>query len=209
MLPRGCPSWQYTSHADCARLLPNSSAQLLTGIQGGKYPVEQFARDTRPIHFELFSALAPPSYGYYAGNYRGSHHACLKDYEVMIRTDPMVGTKAVAVSSEIQRLGQSVVNSVEQIEAALKALPTPLTAAQRAIAVVRLACAAFVSFLTVHPYADGNGHTARALLWIVLMRFGYVPSDWTIDPRPAFSDYGPMIAQHRRGTRDPLEQHVP
>jgi Fic family protein len=73
---------------------------------------------------------------------------------------------------------------------------------------VKLACSAFVTFLTVHPYADGNGHTARALLWLLLFRFGYVPSGWTIEPRPSILDYGTLIAQHRRGIRDPLEQYV-
>jgi Fic family protein len=84
-----------------------------------------------------------------------------------------------------------------------------MTPAQRAVAVVKLACYAFVAFLTVHPYADGNGHTARALLWIVLMRFGYVPNEWTIEPRPLTApDYSTMIAEHRRGRPEPLEQYV-
>ena len=209
MLPASCPSWQYSAHPDCARLLPVAAARVLTGIQAGKYPVRNFARDTRPIHLDLFTGLTPRGFDYYAGNYRGSAHRCLKPYEVVIPSDPLVGAKAAVVESDINRLGASIVKAVERIEQALAMLPRPLTPPQRAIAVVKLASYAFVAFLTVHPYADGNGHTARALLWIVLMKFGYLPSEWTIDPRPAaIADYSAMIAEHRRGKQDRLEQYI-
>ncbi len=208
MPPVLCPEWQYGSHPDRARLLPASAATVLTGIQAGKYPVNQYAPDTRPIHLTLFTGLAPHGFQYYAGNYRGSHHRCLKNYEVKIDGDPLVGTKAVKVKNEIERLGKLIVASVEKIDQALGELRRPMTPAQRATAVVKLACSAFVTYLTVHPYADGNGHTARALLWVLLFRFGYLPNEWTIEPRPAIPDYGTMISQHRRGVRDPLEQYV-
>jgi fido (protein-threonine AMPylation protein) len=201
-----CPEWQYGGHPDCARLLPASAARLLTGIQAGKYPIVPFAKDTRPIHLELFKGLTPPGFDYFAGNYRGSYHKCLKDYEVTIRSDPMVGSKAAAVLKEIERLGDSIILSADKISQALKALPRPMTPVQRAVAVVKLACHAVVAFLTIHPYADGNGHTARALLWLLLFKFGYVPNGWTIDP--TIPGYGALIAQHRRGVRDPLEQYV-
>jgi fido (protein-threonine AMPylation protein) len=203
-----CPEWQYGRHTDCSRLLPASAATVLTAIQAGKYPVTKFAQDTRPIHLTLFTGLTPHGFDYYAGNYRGSHHICLKTYEVKIVGDSLVGTKAAKVKSEIERLGKLIVSSVDKIDKALGEQIRPMTPAQRTVAVVKLACSAFVSFLTVHPYADGNGHTARALLWLLLFRFGYVPSGWTIDPRPSIPDYGALIAQHRRGVRDPLEQYV-
>ena len=203
-----CPEWQYSGHAERARLLPEAAAKILTGIQAGKYPIIPFAKNTKPIHLELFTGLTPPGFDYFAGNYRGSHHKCLKNYEVGIAGDPRVGSKAAAVQSEIDRLGNSIASWAEKIDKALAALHHPMTPANRALAVVKLACNSFVSFLTVHPYADGNGHAARALLWVLLFRFGYVPSGWTIEPRPGIPDYGVMIAQHRRGMRDPLEQYV-
>ena len=209
MLPASCPPWQYSAHPDFPRRLSESTARVLTAIQAGKYPVDAFARDTRPIHLELFTGLTPRGFEYYAGNYRGSHHFCLKNCEIkMIPPDPLVGAKASTVQREIDRLGDAIVKWVQQIEQALATRPRPMTQAHRAVAVVKLACSAFVTFLTVHPYADGNGHTARALLWIVLIRFGYVPSEWTIDPRPSIPNYAAMIALHRRGTREPLEQYV-
>ena len=203
-----CLPWEYGSHIDRAKLLPAAAAKVLTGIQAGTYAVEIFARDMRPIHLELFTGLTPHGFDYYAGNYRGSHHRCLRSYEVEIRTDLMVGTKAIGVQGEVNRLGMSIVRNVEAIEQAFQILSRPMTPIQRTVVVVRLACSAFVSYLTVHPFADGNGHTARALLWLLLFRFGYVPSGWTIEPRPGIPDYGQLISQHRRGQRDALEQYV-
>jgi fido (protein-threonine AMPylation protein) len=118
-----------------------------------------------------------------------------------------VGTPASKVFSEITRLGTAIVRMTVDIESAL-ATGALADKNLRSIAVVRLACDAFVRFLTVHPFADGNGHTARALLWLILFQFGYKPDNWTIDPRPPFPAYPSLIAQHRRGDVAPLEQFV-
>lgn len=207
MLPPGCPAWQYSAHADCARLLPAATALLLAGIQAGKYPVDTFARDTRPIHGQLFAGLSPVGYAYYVGTYRGSHQKCLRTYDVDVGGDPLAGAPASKVFAEITSLGTAIARMTVKIESAL-ATGALIDQNLRSIAVVRLACDAFVRFLTVHPFADGNGHTARALLWLILFQFGYKPDGWTIDPRPPFRNYASLIAQHRRGDSGPLEQFV-
>lgn len=207
MLPPGCPAWQYRNHPDCGHLLPAATAVLLTGIQSGNYPVENSGRDTRPIHRQLFAGLEPAGHPYYVGNYRGWHKKCLRNYEVNVG-DPLACAKAAVVLREISQLGEAIVRAVEAIERALESSSATIDPSQRTVAVVRVACDALVRFLTVHPYADGNGHVARALLWIILFRFGYKPDRWTIEPRPAVPTYVEMLSQHRRGKVDPLEQFV-
>lgn len=208
MLPPGCPNWQYSDHADRERLLSTATEAVITGIIAGKYAVDVFARDTRPIHKQLFSDLAPVGHGYYAGNYRGSHQKCLRNYNVGILGDSLVGTQAAKVFGEITKFGTAIVHATELIDSALTSADKPIDPTDRVIAVVRVACDAFVRFLTIHPFADGNGHTARVLLWIILFRFGYIPDKWTIEPRPPFPDYSESIAKHRRGDTAPLEQFV-
>jgi fido (protein-threonine AMPylation protein) len=189
-------------------LLAAATAKLLTGINARQYPVDVFARDTRPIHKQLFSDLTPIGHEYYAGTYRGSHQKCLRNYNVEIRTDTLVGAPAPKVFELITRFGTAIVNATAAIDNALRSADNPIDPAERMIAVVRVACDAFVRFLTIHPFADGNGHTARALLWIILVRFDYVPDKWTIEPRPGIPEYGESIAKHRRGDTAPLEQFV-
>jgi Fic family protein len=74
--------------------------------------------------------------------------------------------------------------------------------AYRMATTVKFACQVFVAILTIHPFANGNGHIARSLLWAILIHFGYAVPAWTIDPRPPFSEYASMIEAHRRGNVD-------
>ena len=207
MLPPGCPEWDYGSHSDRERLLAAAAADVLDGIVAGNYSVDVFARDTRPIHKQLFNELTPVGHEYYAGTYRGSHQRCLRNYNVGIAGDDSVGTQAAMVFTEITKFGTAVVTATESIHIALESASPLIDPTDRAIAVVRVACDAIVHFLTIHPFADGNGHTARALLWIILFQFGYKPDKWTIEPRP-LQTYGDLIAKHRRRDTEPLEQYV-
>lgn len=209
MLPPGCPQWQYGVHPDKDSLLGAASLLLLQEIQSGKLTTDTVVRDTRPVHLRLFRDLAPSGHEYYAGNYRGSHQKCLRKYNVTILdaagnvVDPMVGTPAEQVLVEVAKFGSSIANAVAALQKVAFASDS-----DRVIAVVKVACEAFVRFLTVHPFFDGNGHVGRALLFVVLRDFGFKPLNWTIEPRPPFPDYSDMIYQHRRGNRAPLEQFV-
>ncbi len=173
----------------------------------GEFPVAEYVPDTRPIHRDLFAGLGPAGHDYYVGNYRGFHKMCLRDYDVTVG-DPLACSRPAMVQADISRFGMDVVDAVVAIEQALAAAPQIFGPEQNAVAVVRISCLAFVRFLTIHPYADGNGHIARSLLWIVLRHFGYIPDRWTIEPRPAIPNYLDLIAMHRRGITAPLEQFV-
>jgi fido (protein-threonine AMPylation protein) len=210
--PPGCPEWDYETHPDCGRLLPLASADVLRDIASGAHPVAKSVRDSRAIHRKLFAQLWPPGHAYYVGNFRGlERKKCLKDYDVRIPSDPLVGVPAAKVIEEITKLADEIAVMTEAVDAELRDAGANISAANRSISVVRLACDAFVRFLTVHPFANGNGHVARAILFILLRHFGFNPDRWTIEPRPRFPggpDYSDMIYKHRRGDVAPLEQFV-
>ncbi len=73
---------------------------------------------------------------------------------------------------------------------------------------VELAAAAFVYFLEIHPYADGNGHMARMMLIVILARFDIFLARWPIDPRPPDPPYSDLIARYRNGDRTGLELFI-
>jgi Fic family protein len=79
-----------------------------------------------------------------------------------------------------------------------------LAPAERLLRVVTFACAAFERFLAIHPFANGNGHASRFLIWAILGRYQYWPEDWTIEPRPGHPDYLRLILAHRNGDTLPL-----
>jgi Fic family protein len=84
---------------------------------------------------------------------------------------------------------------------------TLFTAKEKLHYVVALASRAFVEFLTVHPYANGNGHAARLIVWSILGRYGYWPDRWTVEPRPD-PPYLELIVLYRNGNALPLESHI-
>ncbi len=60
-------------------------------------------------------------------------------------------------------------------------------------------------FLTIHPYADGNGHTGRLLTFTMMVRAGYSPRNWDIDAKHA---YGVALFDHRRGKTLELQRYM-
>lgn len=70
--------------------------------------------------------------------------------------------------------------------------------------IVEFACEAHETFLRIHPYANGNGHLARTIVWMILARYGFWPKDWPVEPRSTDPGYIPALIQFRDGDREPL-----
>jgi Fic family protein len=86
-----------------------------------------------------------------------------------------------------------------EIRAGLAALDANilLSPEQRLRYLVALAAHVFVAFLTIHPYANGNGHAARLIVWSVFGRYGHWPKNWPVEPRPTDPSYLQLIVLHR------------
>jgi len=70
--------------------------------------------------------------------------------------------------------------------------------------VLAAACVCFNELLLVHPYLDGNGHMARAIVWLFVGRYGYIPDGWPVDPRPETLLYMRGIDHFRRNIPETL-----
>jgi hypothetical protein len=83
-----------------------------------------------------------------------------------------------------------------------------LSLEDRLLHTVAFACHVFELFLRIHPFANGNGHAARVIVWAILGRYGYWPRGWSIEPRPPDPPYSVLIVEHRNGNPRPLEQYM-
>ncbi len=203
--PSSC-SWTYERPGYEAVLQPIAEG-VCAGLRAQTIEGQETAVDTRPIHKALFTDLTPPDARYYAGNYRGSEHRCLKRYRVSVRTgphsvDPYVGYEPGSVAFNMGLLTIELAEAFNRLDR-LHAR-TDVSAVEKTKFTVTVAAAMFEFFLRIHPYADGNGHAARFLLWAFLGSFGYWPERCTVEPKPATrSEYCASLAT-LRSQRDPL-----
>lgn len=206
MHPRDCPEFEYSVHPDKDRVLLRAVAQAVRVLRSLP-PVELIA-NTRSVHRALFADLCPSGYEYYAGHYRGEAHRCLEFYPVGIHSDSRVGSPSERVNGEMAALAVSIRASLAGIDAAHGKPEAILTAADKLMFSVAYACRLFVEFLTIHPYANGNGHIARWMLAAVLRRNGYRLNGFPIEPRPPDPPYTDMIFRYRNGEIEVLEEYV-
>ena len=206
MWPGDCPRFEYEDHRDHRERLHGRSIELVLGLRRKTLQGISLVRDSRPVHQRLLEGLTPIGCDYYAGHYRGESFRCLLEYSVRVQRDPRVGTAPQLVLQTMETVAALLANGFQALDA--KQRDTTLSQEAKLFATVSFACAAFVQFLTIHPYANGNGHIARFLTWAILGRYGYWPREWTIDPRPTYPDYEAEIIEHRNGNPLPLIQHM-
>jgi hypothetical protein len=125
-------------------------------------------------------------------------------YPVGIDGDPMVGMPAHLVAEAMAGLGATIGNGIAALDHSVPNAPP----GHRLLLCVEMVCDIFVSFLTIHPYVDGNGHTARYVLWTILSRFGFKTAIFTIEPRPLEKNYSQYIATYRSGQKLDLVKWV-
>jgi len=203
MYPSDCPKgWKYEDHPDRAILTQRTQA-LLALIRSQKNDTLRTASDSRSQHGFLFNGLTPPGCDYFAGHYRGENFHCLRFYPVVVPADPRVGAHPSAVEYLMSELRAQLRSGLLALDANVALSPK-----QRLQYIVVLACSVFVNFLTIHPYANGNGHAGRLIVWCITGRYGFWPKNWPIEPRPPDPPYSDMIRVYRDGNREPLEMLI-
>jgi len=202
MHPPDCPDWEYEHHPQRA-LVTRHTATVLGSLVGGKLASLAFASDSRIGHQLVFRSVTPAGHDYFAGHYRGEAYRCLRFYEVTIPSDRRVGVVPDAVSFRMEELEKELRCGVLALDADRKHDDL-----EQLRYLVSFACHVFVAFLTIHPYANGNGHMGRLIVCSILGRYGFWPHRWTVDPKPPDPPYSDLIKLHRDGNTSPLEDYL-
>ncbi len=208
MRPVDCPNFDYSVHPARSVVLPRRVREVLLDLVTGQLNTAGLAADSRPIHQRLFADLAPVQQNYYAGHYRGEPLRCLRHYDVHIPADPRVGYPCHSVLAAMRDVVHLVRAGIVALDAAQQIPNVQLGPEYKALYAVIFACQVLEVFFRVHPYADGNGHAGRFIVWMILGRYGYWPRGWPIEPKPADPPYSDLIKRYRDGDKEPLERYV-
>lgn len=205
--PERCSNWDYEDHPDSSRIVRPRCRAILIELARGQLDAGSLILDTRSIHRRLFKDLTPAACPYLAGHYRGENFPSLRNYEVRVAADPRVGVPAANVAANMLLFEQTVKGVIAALDAGSKLPDAQVSKAQKLLYLVNSAAAVHVEFLRIHPYANGNGHMGRFIVWCLLGKYGHWPKAWPFDDRPG-SPYTQLISDFRDGNSDPLVQFI-
>lgn len=206
MLPVDCPAWDYEQFPGYDAKVGTCCNKFLVALRRGEIDCEKTSRDTRDAHGEMFHGLTAPGTAYYAGHYRGEKLRCLEFYEVEIASDPRVGVPAQRVDFDMANLADHILRAgFSAVEKGCALPDSQVPAEDKLYYVVVFACRVLVEFLRIHPYANGNGHMGRFIVWMILVKFGYWPNRWPLNDSPPYHE---LIRQYRDGDSSQLEIFV-
>lgn len=149
-------------------------------------------------HRDLYRDIPRP-FDYYAGEVRDSDSRFpdLIGYEVRVGASP--GVPSSQVPDQLARFEGAARATVERLDRAIT-LGTPVhtIGATELFAVLTLAANLHGDWVRIHPFANGNGRTARLWANWAALRYG-LPPFVRLKPRPAGLAYAAAGAAAMRG----------
>lgn len=206
--PWDCPKWDYELFPNYRPVVRERVKYLLIQLREKNFDFYRNAADTRQIHRHLFETLVWKRLEYYAGHYRGENFRCLRNYNVRIPADSRVGVPAPDVDAAMQAFAVALAPRLAKFDQVYLNPDSSLSEGRKLEFLVAFTCKSFEVFLRIHPFANGNGHIGRFLIWMLLSRFDYWPIGWPIDPKPPDPPYSNLIARYRSGDCIPLEAWI-
>jgi Fic/DOC family len=193
-----CDGWEYSAHPN-VQSVRDACMLFLEELRRSPAAKTAALSDTRSFHATMFSGVAPSACPYLAGNYRGADYECLRAYQVFFGNHQ--GTLAVGVAACMEFYHSDLLAAFDELDSAAVAAEKPLIGTAFLVRLVQILAAALVSFFTIHPFANGNGHMGR-----LVGRYGRLPARWWLHESPPA--YGPLLTAHRNGKPKGLEKYL-
>lgn len=192
MVEDECARWDYKSHPGLSNVA-STCGEFIQQIRTSPDSQASALRNTKPFHAAMFRHAVPPACIYLAGEYRGSDHSCLKFRDVGM------GGRTGAPCLEVERLMRdfhfALTVSINTLDSRYKISGE---SPEFLHDLVLFTAQAISDFQDIHPYADGNGHVARLLAWVITGHFDLQPNEWWLhdNPRNGWDD---AVQAHQEG----------
>lgn len=196
MSPSPCPDWNDDLPGDISTIVANITAmwpQVLTDATSRPAPTLSIALDW---HRRIYEGVTVPRSDY-VGNVRDSAPSvpCLIDYEVAVGA--IHAPLAQAVPAALDVFFRATASVTMTLDGVIPAGSVPSAPAVIA-AVIRLCALAHGEWIRIHPFANGNGRTARLWANWLAVRYG-LPPFVRIKPRPADVQFSGAVQLSMRG----------
>lgn len=155
-------------------------------------PCLDLARDW---HRGMMAGLGVPDPSW-VGTFRGERGA----EGVEVRVGKLPGVSSTEVGDELSVFVHKMKRALALLDEELEG--GDVETSEHLELVIRTAAWAHAEWVRIHPFANGNGRTARLWANWVLMRFGVLPFV-RLRPRPGGEDYGHAAAEAMRGNWRP------
>ena len=186
------PSWNTDSPADLVRIGANARQVMAEIIADAVNRSQPELADAREWHRDLYAGCAVPIAGY-LGHFRGEREVPeLIGYEVGI--GPHRGEWPEKVGVWSRNLARELPDFIARVRSALAPLDEAFEPGERPgssdglQAIVGLCAAVHGEWVRLHPFANGNGRTARVWANFVAVRYG-LPPFISVKPRPGEAQY--------------------
>ncbi len=198
----GCPEWITEDNSPLAQEQRRHILKQLVEEDYAKLPSEELVK---AWHKGMFEGVAPCND--YVGQFRDQDRTsyCLQDYEVMV--GDVLGTPSSRVLLEVDEYFKELNIKLRQLESSFPMNDKRPPTSDEISEVVELSAWAHGEWVRIHPFANGNGRTARLLANYILVRFGFGPA-LSLKPRPD-QPYGTAArASMQYGYHKPMEEVI-
>jgi hypothetical protein len=182
------PPWNDDDPADGATVATNVGGLLGAFRAAAPLRAVPTLDDVRAWHRALYAGCSVPCDGY-LGHLRGDADVPeLVGYDVGVGpTQPdgypsKVGVWSPDVATEVEALLRGIAAALARLDALVPVGSAPNDPA-RLQAVVSLCAVVYGEWVRIHPFANGNGRTARLWAAFIALRYG-LPVFVTVKPRP-------------------------
>ncbi|QBH18633.1 hypothetical protein EYC51_03490 [Alcaligenes faecalis] len=194
--------WEYEHHPK-AEIVRTKCYELIHNLSASTDERDCTLIDTRRSHLFVYSDVTPTGHEYFAGNYRGASVGFLRIYDVGVGKYP--GAQAHLVEALMEVFAHEIHRLLDDFNRVI--INSAINAEQRLLNYCALLSKIFTKFLVIHPYANGNGHMARLIAWILLQKQGLASDFWSVADRPGTPRGVPLdecIVLFREGNLKPL-----